>query len=155
MLSYRQLRSIRSTAHHLWRKTGAIVPKPKGPRVYIITLPRLICIFVTVHLSQCIFAMSIIHTVLVKVKADAAIKSPDLVTIIEGTLKAIPHIRRYKVGEAINAPEKHKGYNIAFILEFADQQDLNKYVDHELHKALATKSLGPNIDDIIIHDLQF
>ena len=93
------------------------------------------------------------HVVLVWFKADTQTSFIDQVMKKSQKLKSIPQLQALNVGKAISSDRKivDDTFTLGFHLSFANQTDLNTYIQHPDHIQFV-EQLKPNIKKIIVYD---
>lgn len=98
----------------------------------------------------------VIHVVLVWLKE--AGNSEHREQVIEGSkaLKAIPGVLDLRVGAVIPSDREvvDSSYDVALYLRFKNQQDLQDYLVHPLHKSTVREVIGPVMDRYRVYDFR-
>ena len=93
------------------------------------------------------------HIVLLKLKADTTDQQlQGLTDALMGMKEQIPGIVDITAG-INNSPEgKSHGFSYGFIVRFVDQAARDNYLPHPTHIEVATESLRPLVDDVLVFD---
>ena len=100
------------------------------------------------------------HLVLFRPRAGlSADERSGLAAALRGAIKAIPSIRRARVGRRVTHGRPYEqqmqvDYEYAAMLDFDDLGGLKMYLEHPAHEALATRFFTV-LDESLIYDFEF
>jgi len=97
--------------------------------------------------------MPIVHSVLIKVKPD--VDSSGFVDLATSIISQSPTVSSFKIGHAINDPAKNKGFNFTIILEFEDEEGLERHVRGIKSSQTNGRLLYRNADDMIVNTFEY
>ena len=101
----------------------------------------------------------IAHVVLFRPRPDLSnVESRALIDAFATALRAIPSIRRARVGRRVRIGRSyedliHADFPYAAILEFDDADGVRAYLDHPAHEAISTRFFAA-IADTLIYDFE-
>ncbi len=102
--------------------------------------------------------MTIKHVVLLGFKPELSqIEIEGVMQAIGDLRKSIPEIMSFSWGENNSIENLHQGYKHGFIMEFKDQNDRKKYVEHPVHVKVAQEIVMPaigGIDSVVVFDYE-
>lgn len=69
-------------------------------------------------------------------------------------LEEIEVVKKITVGEVIKSNRKivDDSYNIALLVIFNSQKDMDIYIDHPLHKKIVSEEINPYVQKILVYD---
>ncbi|KAF7967350.1 hypothetical protein HWV62_34653 [Athelia sp. TMB] len=76
-------------------------------------------------------------------------------TVVKARYEQVEIVKSVRVGESINSPEQHKGFDFTLVLEFEDEAALQKYLEHPETKAKKAELLDPYAEETIIVDFKY
>lgn len=100
------------------------------------------------------------HIVFLQFKSQLSDADIQLVFQALGTLVTkVPGILHYSYGKNCSHEHLDKGFLHGFVMQFANQQTRNAYIDHPEHRRVATEVIHPalerGLDSVVVLDYEF
>lgn len=91
------------------------------------------------------------HIVLIQFKADTTEEQiAESVELFKG-LKKIEEVVDLEFGTNVSKEDRSGGLTHGFLLTFKSEEDLQTYIDHDLHKAFVVRVI-PRVEKVVVFD---